>query len=63
MPSVITEYNAQYVGDGFVLEHVVRGETVGEVLSRCHHHQPDMLKSVRAGLGCCLGVLAWDCRL
>lgn len=47
MPSVITDYNAQFVADGFVVEHVVRGETVGEVLSRAHHHQSDMLRAVR----------------
>ena len=29
------------------MEHVVRGETVGEVLARAHHHAPDMLKAVR----------------
>ncbi|GBF89380.1 arginine decarboxylase [Raphidocelis subcapitata] len=31
----------------FIVEHVVRGETVAEVLSRAHHHQPDMVKAVR----------------
>jgi hypothetical protein len=57
MPSVLTDYNAQFVGDGFVVEHVVRGETVGEVLSRAHHHRPDMLKAVRLlGLGCASGL-------
>ena len=46
IPSVVKDYNGQFVGDGFVLEHVVRGETVGEVLARAHHHAPEMLKAV-----------------
>jgi hypothetical protein len=55
LPSVLTEYNAQFVGDGFILEHVVRGETVGEVLSRAHHHAPQMLAAVRAAAGAAAG--------
>ncbi|KIY99675.1 hypothetical protein MNEG_8283 [Monoraphidium neglectum] len=49
-PSVLTDYNgaAQGVGRGFKVEHVVRGESVAEVLSRAHHHKNAMLDAVKS---------------
>lgn len=29
--------------EGYIVERVLRGETVAEVLSRAHHHAPEML--------------------
>ncbi len=35
--------DGQRAGEGFVVERVVRGETIAEVLSRAHHHSHDMI--------------------
>jgi hypothetical protein len=44
---VLHDYASCAAGPGFVVEHVVRGDTVGDVLRRAHHHAGDMLKAVR----------------
>lgn len=48
-----------WAGDGFVVEHVVRGETIAEVLSRANHHSPDMLCRQEAGRWCGGVGLGW----
>ena len=30
--------DGKLVGDGFVVDHIVRGESMEEVLARCNHH-------------------------
>ncbi len=48
------DIDRQYAGEGFVVEHVVRGESVGEVLARANHHSPDMLcRYVRTSCSMC----------
>lgn len=36
-------FSGQYAGEGFVVESVVRGETIGEVLARANHASTDMI--------------------
>ena len=39
----LDSFDGQPAGEGYVIERVVRGETVAEVLSRAHHNSSDML--------------------
>ncbi|EIE21904.1 arginine decarboxylase [Coccomyxa subellipsoidea C-169] len=46
--TLIHDGEGKILGNGFVVDHVLRGETMADVLTRCQHSGSDMLLAMRA---------------